>query len=73
MNERPILVVDDETVARRGLVSLLTGWGYDVDEAADGHEALEKAIKGLPSVVITDLVMPRLDQPPVARHPRSSK
>jgi DNA-binding NtrC family response regulator len=56
-----ILVVDDETVARRGLVSLLTGWGYDVDEAADGHEALEKAIKGLPSVVITDLVMPRLD------------
>jgi len=56
-----ILVVDDETAARRGLVSLLTGWGYDVDEAADGHEALEKAIKGLPSVVITDLVMPRLD------------
>ena len=56
-----ILVVDDETAARRGLVSLLTGWGYDVDEAADGHEALEKAVKGLPSVVITDLVMPRLD------------
>jgi len=56
-----ILVVDDETAARKGLVSLLSGWGYDVEEAADGREALEKAVAGLPSVVITDLVMPRLD------------
>ncbi|MDO8477559.1 MAG: sigma-54 dependent transcriptional regulator [Candidatus Rokubacteria bacterium] len=56
-----ILVVDDETAARRGLVSLLSGWGYAVEEAADGQEALEKAVAGLPSVVITDLVMPRLD------------
>jgi DNA-binding NtrC family response regulator len=56
-----ILVVDDETAARKGLVSLLSGWGYAVEEAADGQEALEKAVAGLPSVVITDLVMPRLD------------
>jgi len=56
-----ILVVDDETAARRGLASLLSGWGYEVDEAADGQEALEKAVAGLPSVVVTDLVMPRLD------------
>jgi DNA-binding NtrC family response regulator len=56
-----ILVVDDETASRKGLVSLLAGWGYAVEEAADGQEALEKAVAGLPSVVITDLVMPRLD------------
>ena len=56
-----ILVVDDETAARKGLVSLLSGWGYAVEEAADGREALEKAVAVLPSVVITDLVMPRLD------------
>ena len=56
-----ILVVDDETAARRGLVSLLSGWGYAVEEAADGQEALEKAVAVLPSVVLTDLVMPRLD------------
>ena len=56
-----ILVVDDETAARRGLASLLSGWGYEVEEAADGQEALEKAVAGLPSVVVTDLVMPRLD------------
>jgi len=56
-----ILVVDDETAARRGLVSLLSGWGYEVEEAADGREGLEKAVAGLPSVVLADLVMPRLD------------
>ncbi len=56
-----ILVVDDETAARRGLASLLSGWGYEVEEAADGQEALEKAVAGLPSVVVTDLVMPRFD------------
>jgi DNA-binding NtrC family response regulator len=56
-----ILVVDDEAAARRGLVSLLSGWGYDVEEAADGQEALEKAVAGMPSVVISDLVMPRMD------------
>jgi DNA-binding NtrC family response regulator len=56
-----ILVVDDETAARRGLVSLLSGWGYDVEEAADGQEGLEKAVAGMPAVVISDLVMPRLD------------
>jgi len=56
-----ILVVDDEAAARRGLSSLLSGWGYEVEEAADGQEALEKAVAGMPSVVISDLVMPRMD------------
>jgi len=56
-----ILVVDDEAAARRGLVSLLSGWGYEVEEAGDGQEALEKAVAGMPAVVISDLVMPRMD------------
>src|SRR5262245_17729165 len=56
-----ILVVDDEAAARRGLSSLMSGWGYEVEEAADGQEALEKAVAGMPSVVISDLVMPRME------------
>src|SRR5215468_10961776 len=56
-----ILVVDDEAAARRGLVSLLSGWGYDVEEAADGQEALEKAVAGMPSVVISGRGMPPVD------------
>jgi DNA-binding NtrC family response regulator len=56
-----ILIVDDEEPARQGLTALLARWGYDVDEAADGQEALAKAAAGLPSVVLSDLVMPKMD------------
>ncbi len=56
-----ILIVDDEDTSRKGLAALLATWGYAVDEATDGAEALERARANLPSVVITDLVMPRLD------------
>lgn len=56
-----ILVADDEEASRKGLKTLLCKWGYTVEEAADGQEALEKAMAFLPAVVITDLVMPRLD------------
>ena len=56
-----ILVVDDEESSRKGLKTLLSNWGYEVQEAADGQEALEKATSFLPTVVITDLVMPTLD------------
>ena len=56
-----ILVVDDEEPARQGLTALLARWGYDVDEAGDGQEALAKAAAGLPSVVVSDLVMPKMD------------
>jgi len=56
-----ILVADDEAASRRGLKTLLRNGGYEVEEAADGQEALEKASTFLPAVVITDLVMPRLD------------
>jgi len=56
-----ILVADDEEASRQGLGALLTNWGYEVVEAADGQEALEKALGLLPAVAIIDLVMPGLD------------
>jgi len=56
-----ILISDDEEASRKGLKALLSSWGYEVEEAADGQEALEKAGTFLPAVVISDLVMPRLD------------
>ncbi|MFB3818751.1 MAG: sigma-54-dependent transcriptional regulator [Candidatus Methylomirabilales bacterium] len=58
---RRILIADDEEASRRGLRELLASWGYEVQEAADGQEALERAASFLPAVVVTDLVMPRLD------------
>ncbi|MCI0546106.1 MAG: sigma-54 dependent transcriptional regulator [Candidatus Rokubacteria bacterium] len=60
MAER-VLVVDDEEASRTGLRELITTWGYEVQEAADGKEALERALTFRPGLVITDLVMPGMD------------
>jgi DNA-binding NtrC family response regulator len=56
-----ILVVDDEEAALSGLKLLLSGWGYEVEGAVDGAEALETALKFHPALVIADLILPTLD------------
>src|SRR6266511_475842 len=56
-----ILIADDDEAARSGLAALLSTWGYEVEEAIDGKDALERAPAFSPSVVIADLVMPGLD------------
>jgi DNA-binding NtrC family response regulator len=56
-----ILIVDDEEASRTGLRALLTHAGYEVEDAADGSNALEKARAFRPAVVITDIVMPSPD------------
>jgi DNA-binding NtrC family response regulator len=56
-----ILVVDDDDATLSGLKTLLSGWGYEVEGAVDGAEALEKALKFHPALVIADLVLPALD------------
>ena len=59
--KRRILIADDDESARSGLADLLSTWGYEVEEAIDGKDALERAPAFGPSVVIADLVMPGLD------------
>ena len=53
-----ILVVDDEKQIRRMLNIALTGNGYNVAEAVDGHEGLNKAAVFNPDIVILDLGLP---------------
>ena len=60
MNYR-LLIVDDETDSREALAELTQRWGYDVQSAADGTEALRRAIEWHPDVILTDLVMPNMD------------
>jgi DNA-binding NarL/FixJ family response regulator len=57
-----VLVADDHTLVRQGLVSLLVESGECevVAEAADGMEAVEKARASRPEVAVIDLTMPRL-------------
>ena len=57
-----VLIVDDHEIVRRGLKTLLTDEHIEVcGEAADGVEAVAKAEQLNPSVIIMDLVMPRMD------------
>lgn len=56
------LVADDEESARSGLASLLSTCGYDVELAAGGKDALDRAAELQPSVLIADLVMPGMDE-----------
>jgi DNA-binding NarL/FixJ family response regulator len=57
-----VLVADDHTIVRKGLVSLLeeSGECRVVAEAADGLEAVERAVATRPDVAVVDLTMPRL-------------
>ncbi|HEU0124235.1 MAG TPA: sigma-54 dependent transcriptional regulator [Bryobacteraceae bacterium] len=56
-----ILIADDEESQRNGLASMIRGWGFATETAADGQEALEKLLADPASVLITDLKMPRMD------------
>jgi len=55
-----LLIVEDDAAQRVGLQKLLTSWGFAVDVARDGREALEKIAADRPSIVLSDLVMPNL-------------
>lgn len=56
-----VLIVEDEPHALMGLAELISGWGYRTETARDGIEGWEKALAWEPSIVVTDLKMPRLD------------
>src|SRR5678809_929134 len=55
-----VLIVEDEPTTRLGLTELVSTWGFTADSAADGEEALQRITTFRPSIVITDLVMPRM-------------
>jgi DNA-binding NtrC family response regulator len=55
-----VLIVEDEPSTRLGLTELVRTWGFTTDAAADGQEALDKITSFRPSIIISDLVMPRM-------------
>lgn len=56
-----ILTADDSASMRQMVTFTLKGAGYDVLEAVDGKDGLEKAKKNDADMVITDLNMPHMD------------
>ena len=56
-----VLIVDDEESQRTGLASMAAAWGFTAETAADGQEALDKLSTFPAHVLVTDLMMPRMD------------
>src|SRR6185503_605899 len=55
-----LLVVEDDAAQRLGLQQLLKSWGYSVDVASDGRQALDRISADRPAIVLTDMVMPNV-------------
>ncbi|MCQ4085346.1 response regulator transcription factor [Saccharibacillus sp. JS10] len=64
---KKVLVVDDEPGIRNAIAYALKREGYDTDTAADGEEALEKVESFAPSVLVLDVMMPKMDGYEVCR------
>jgi DNA-binding NtrC family response regulator len=56
-----ILIIDDEKSIRRTIREILEFEKYTVDEAEDGQQGLEMALKGHYDVILSDIKMPKLD------------
>ncbi|MGQ0506074.1 MAG: response regulator transcription factor [Myxococcaceae bacterium] len=71
MRRPNILIVDDDRFVRVTLSDCLTEVDCDITEATDGEQALSLVAASPPSLVLLDLVMPRLSGLEVLKHLRS--
>jgi DNA-binding response OmpR family regulator len=71
-NEKPtgknILIVDDDVDCRTLVKAVLAGHGYQVEQASDGYEALERLKSYTPDLMVLDIMMPGLSGYDVVVH-----
>lgn len=71
---KPILVVEDDEIARIGLSTILQSHGFDALTAANGREALELLQGGLqPALILLDMILPECDGWQFCAHLRDSQ
>jgi CheY-like chemotaxis protein len=56
-----VLLVEDDDAARQMLKAMLEKNGWQVNEAENGHVALERVAARRPNVILLDLMMPEMD------------
>jgi CheY-like chemotaxis protein len=61
MARKKVLVAEDYPDIRRMMSIMLRQYGYEVLEAEDGYEAVEKAVSDRPDLIFMDMAMPILD------------
>jgi CheY-like chemotaxis protein len=70
-NTKMALIIDDESAMREFVTGVLDEAGYMVMSAENGFEGLALVKKGIPDLIITDLVMPDKDGLEVIMHLKS--
>ena len=60
MTGERVLIVEDEPSTRVGLSELVRTWGFATDAAEDGQDALNRITSFRPTIIVSDLVMPRM-------------
>jgi len=58
MNQKHILVVEDDSAIRRGIVDALQFAGYETLQAANGNDGMAQALRGNFDLLLLDLVLP---------------
>lgn len=58
---KKILVVDDNNDSRELVVKVLKNQGYEMIEAIDGEDALEKAVSEKPDLILMDISIPKIN------------
>lgn len=62
MNQKPrILIIEDETAIRSGLIDVFVYHGFDVDSAAEGPEGLRKSLTGTFDMILLDVMLPGMN------------
>ncbi len=56
-----VMIAEDDAASRYLLKAMLTSAGHEVEEAEDGQVALERARVLPPDILVTDILMPRMD------------
>lgn len=72
MRELRILVAEDDTNIREGLVETLTSEGYEVEAVADGEAALKSWRQARPDLLLLDIMMPGRNGYDVCREVRAA-
>ena len=70
---KKVLIADDEPDARALLKYYFEKRGFEVFEAFEGYDAVDKAIKHQPDVILMDMAMPLMDGVNATRAIRENK
>ncbi len=61
LSDKPVLLIVEDNPDVRKYISMILGHEYRIFEAKDGEEGLDKSFEFIPDLIISDIMMPKLD------------